>query len=104
MLNKHCPGCPFRGACLQKAEAEDNLSLLDRITWADDAVGEAAMWSSLVERLDAFPDAPVYHYGNYERKAFTILAKRHGKGGGLADRLVNVASSDRKSTRLNSSH
>jgi predicted RecB family nuclease len=190
VLNKHCPGCPFRGACLQKAEAEDNLSLLDRMTpkllrqyhdkgiftvrqlshvyrprrsrkkgrrqvrhslelqalairtgkvhvehlpdlprgpvelvvdlegvpdtgtyylagllicgggearyepfWADDAAGEAAMWSSLVERLDAFPDAPVYHYGSYERKAFTTLAKRHGKGGGLADRLVNVASS-----------
>jgi hypothetical protein len=51
------------------------------------------MWSSLVERLDAFADAPVYHYGSYERKAFTTLAKRHGKGGGLADRLVNVASS-----------
>jgi hypothetical protein len=61
--------------------------------WADDAADEAAMWSSLVERLDAFPDAPVYHYGSYERKAFTTLAKRHGKGGGLADRLVNVTSS-----------
>jgi hypothetical protein len=31
--------------------------------------------------------------GSYERKAFTTLAKRHGKGGGLADRRVNVASS-----------
>jgi predicted RecB family nuclease len=158
VLNKHCPGCPFRDACLQKAEAEDSLSLLDRMTpkllrkyhdkgifmvrqlshvyrprrsrkkgkrqvrhslelqalairtgkvhvehlpdlprgpvelvvdlegvpdtgtyylagllvyggggvryepfWADDAADEAAMWSSLVERLEAFPDAPVYH-------------------------------------------
>ena len=26
--------------------------------WADDATGEAAMWSALVERLAAFPDAP----------------------------------------------
>jgi predicted RecB family nuclease len=32
VLNRHCPGCLFRGACLQKAEAEDNLSLLDRMT------------------------------------------------------------------------
>ena len=32
VLNKHCPSCPFRDACLQKAEAEDNLSLLDRMT------------------------------------------------------------------------
>ena len=190
VLNKHCPSCPFRDACLQQAEKEDNLSLLDRMTpklmrkyhdkgiftvrqlshiykprrsrkkakrqvrhslelqalairtgkihvehlpelprgpvelvvdlegvpdrdayylagllvckdgeaeyqsfWADDAAGEAAMWSALVERLEAFPDAPVYHYGNYEKKAFATLAKRHGRGSGLADRLVNVASS-----------
>jgi len=32
VLNKHCPSCPFRDACLQKAEEEDNLSLLDRMT------------------------------------------------------------------------
>jgi predicted RecB family nuclease len=32
MLNKHCPSCPFRDACLQRAEKEDNLSLLDRMT------------------------------------------------------------------------
>lgn len=159
VLNKHCPSCPFRDTCLQQAEKEDNLSLLDRMTprlmrkyhekgiftvrqlshiynprrsrkkarrqvrhslelqalairtgkihvehlpelprgplelvvdlegvpdrnvyylagllvckageakyqpfWADDAAGEAAMWSALVERLEAFPDAPVYHY------------------------------------------
>jgi predicted RecB family nuclease len=189
VLNKHCPSCPFRDACLQKAEEEDNLSLLDRMTpkllrkyhdkgiftvrqlshvyrprrsrkkgrrqvrhslelqalairtgkvhvehlpelprgpvelvidlegvpdrgdyylagllvcrggeveyqpfWADDTGGEAALWSALVKRLEAFPDAPVYHYGSYEKKAFTTLAKRHGMGGGLADRLVNVAS------------
>ena len=51
------------------------------------------MWSALVERLEAFPDAPVYHYGNYEKKAFATLAKRHGRGSDLAGRLVNVASS-----------
>jgi predicted RecB family nuclease len=189
MLNKHCPSCPFRDACLQKAEKEDNLSLLDRMTpklmrkyhdkgiftvrqlshiykprrsrkkakrqvrhsvelqalairtgkihvehlpelprgpvelvldlegvpdhdvhylagllvcrggeaeyesfWADDEKDEAAMWSALVDRLEAFPDAPVFHYGSYEKKAFTTLVKRHGKGSGLEDRLVNVAS------------
>ncbi len=190
VLNKDCLSCPFRDACLQQAEKEDNLSLLDRMTpklmrkyhdkgiftvrqlshiysprrsrkkarrqvrhslelqalairtgkihvehlpelsrgavelvvdlegvpdrdayylagllvckdgeaeyqsyWADDAVGEATMWSALVERLEAFPDAPVYHYGNYEKKAFATLAKRHGRGSHLADRMVNVASS-----------
>jgi predicted RecB family nuclease len=190
VLNKHCPSCPFRDACLQQAEKEDNLSLLDRMTpklmrkhqdkgiftikqlsyvykprrsrkkakrqvrhslelqalairtgkvhvehlpelprgpvelfvdlegvpdrdeyyltgvlvcrggeaeyqffWADDTTGEAAMWSALVERLEAFPDAPVYHYGSYEKNAFRKLARRHGKGKDLPKRLVNVASS-----------
>lgn len=32
VLNKHCPCCPFRDACLQQAEREDSLSLLDRMT------------------------------------------------------------------------
>jgi len=190
VLNKHCPICPFRDACLQQAEKEDNLSLLDRMTpklmrryhdkgiftvrqlshiykprrsrkkakrqvrhslelqalairtgkvhvehlpelprspvelfldfegvpdsdfqylagllvcrgneaeyepfWADDATAEAKMWSALIERLAAFPDSPVYHYGSYEKKAFATLAKRHGSGSGLSDCLVNVASS-----------
>jgi predicted RecB family nuclease len=190
VLNKHCPSCPFRNACLEQAEKEDNLSLLDRMTpkllrkyhdkgiftvrqlsygykprrsrkkakrqvrhslelqalairtgkihvehlpelprgpvelivdlegvpdrdtyylagllvcwgdkveyqpfWADDAAGEAAVWSALVDRLEAFPAAPVFHYGSYEKKAFATLAKRYSRGDGLADRLVNVASS-----------
>jgi predicted RecB family nuclease len=189
ILNKHCPSCPFRQACLEQAEKEDNLSLLDRMTpklmrkyhdkgiftvrqlshiykprrsrkkarrqmrhslelqalairtgkihvehlpelprgpvelfvdfegipdrgsyylagllickageaeylslWADDAAGEAAIWSALVERLETFPHTPIYHYGGYERKAFATLAKRHGRGRGLVDRLINVAS------------
>ncbi len=50
------------------------------------------MWSALVEEFEAFPDAPIYHYGSYEKEAFSTLARRHGRGGGLADRLVNVAS------------
>jgi len=188
VLNKHCPSCPFRDTCLQQAEKEDNLSLLDRMTpklmrkyhgkgiftvgqlshiyrprrnrkkakrqvrhslelqalairtgkiyvehlpelprnsvelfldiegvpdrdcyylagllickggkteyesyWADDAAREGAMWSELIERLAAFPDVPVYHYGSYEKKAFATLAKRYLKGGKLSERLVNVA-------------
>jgi predicted RecB family nuclease len=190
VLNKHCPSCPFRDACLQQAEKEDNLSLLDRMTpklmrkyhdkgiftvrqlshvykprrsrkkakrqvrhslelqalairtgkvhvehlpelpggpvelvvdlegvpdrdayylaglllcrggqaeyesfWADDVEGEAALWSALVDRLEAFPEAPIYHYSSYERKAFATLAKRHDKGKDLLKRLVNVAAS-----------
>lgn len=32
ILNKHCSLCQFRSACQAKAEQEDNLSLLDRMT------------------------------------------------------------------------
>ena len=44
-----------------------------------------------IERLAAFPDSPIYHYGSYDKKAFATLAKRHSIGGGIGDRLVNVA-------------
>jgi hypothetical protein len=50
------------------------------------------MWSALVEQLEAVPAAPVYHYGSYEKRALTTLAKRYGKGEALVGRLVNVAS------------
>ncbi len=32
ILNKHCSICPFRTQCLSKAEREDSLTLLDRMT------------------------------------------------------------------------
>jgi predicted RecB family nuclease len=32
ILNKHCPYCPFKTACLERAETADDLSLLDRMT------------------------------------------------------------------------
>src|SRR6266702_406169 len=32
ILNKHCPSCQFRTLCREKAEKEDDLSLLDRMT------------------------------------------------------------------------
>jgi len=32
ILNKHCPTCQFRACCRDKAEKDDDLSLLDRMT------------------------------------------------------------------------
>jgi predicted RecB family nuclease len=32
LLNDHCPVCPFRTSCLQQAEKDDSLTLLDRMT------------------------------------------------------------------------
>jgi predicted RecB family nuclease len=61
--------------------------------WADGPGDEARMWEGFLARVTSFPDAPIYHYGSYERKAFRTLARRHGRGKELLDRLVNVASS-----------
>jgi len=32
ILNKYCPSCPFQAACRDKAEKDDDLSLLDHMT------------------------------------------------------------------------
>jgi predicted RecB family nuclease len=32
LLNDHCPICPFRKSCLQQAQKDDSLTLLDRMT------------------------------------------------------------------------
>jgi len=32
ILNKHCPYCQFRKDCKEKAEKDDDLSLLDHMT------------------------------------------------------------------------
>lgn len=32
LLNEHCPICPFKNRCLEQAEKDDSLTLLDRMT------------------------------------------------------------------------
>jgi predicted RecB family nuclease len=190
ILNKHCLGCQFEHLCRVKAEQEDNLSLLDRVTpkvirryekkgiftvkqlsylykprrrkkrtknppsarhklelqalavrtgkiyletlpaltrqptelfldiegvpdeqyyyligllacegdtymyypfWADTHKDEVWMWQQFVEKVNQYPNAPVYHYGSYEPRAITKLARRYETDGGdLESRLVNV--------------
>ncbi|MFZ2960697.1 MAG: TM0106 family RecB-like putative nuclease [Candidatus Ozemobacteraceae bacterium] len=188
LLNKHCPSCSFCNACRQQAIAEDNLSLMGRMTppllrkyngkgiftvkqlsflfrprrsrkgrkrpvrhslelqalalrtgniyieqlpevprgsvelfvdlegvpdrkfyylvgllicrenrtqylpfWANTIEDEKQMWSSFVSQLAALPEVAIFHYGAFERKAFTALAQRHGSGFDLAKRLVNIS-------------
>jgi predicted RecB family nuclease len=61
--------------------------------WANGVVEEGRIWQSFLDRVAEFPDAPLYHYGSYERKAFESLAKRYGKGQEVVGRLVNVIAS-----------
>jgi predicted RecB family nuclease len=61
--------------------------------WADKPADEARMWEEFLDQVALFPDAPIYHYGSYERKAFKTLARRHHVGKELPDRLANLGSS-----------
>jgi len=173
ILNKHCPLCPFRVDCRAKAEHDDDLSLLERMTprarqryhdhgifsvkqlsyafrprrkrkhspkspvkhrfelqalalrtgktylheppalvrqqpeifldfegipdrdtqyllgllvrqqgavsyhafWADTDADEPRIWQQLLTALAAYPDAPLYHYGQYETRTIRVPAQ-----------------------------
>lgn len=190
ILNRHCSLCQFRIACRTKAEQEDNLSLLDRMTpkiirklekkgifsvkqlsytfrprkrkkrtknpppvthklelqalairekkiyiqelpeierkpvelfldiegipdqnvyyligllvcegersthhsfWADTLEDEGQIWQQFVEKASEYPDAPIYHYGNYEVRALKKLANRYETDAeAIIECLVNV--------------
>lgn len=190
ILSKHCPYCQFQSLCKAKAEQEDNLSLLDRVTpkviqrykkkgiftvkqlsylykprrrkkraknpprathkpelqalairtgriyleelpelfrqpielfldiegisdqqvhyligllvceadmcthhsfWADTPQDEAQIWQQFLEKVNQYPDAPIYHYGSYEPRAINKLGRRYETDSeSLRNRLVNL--------------
>lgn len=59
--------------------------------WADAAEDEERMWRQLLAKLTDYPDAPIYHYGQYDARAAATLAKRYQtECVGLMQRLVNL--------------
>lgn len=59
--------------------------------WADSPDEESRIFKECLALAAKYPDAPIYHYGNYERRAFEQVAERHGLGcKALSGRLVNV--------------
>jgi len=59
--------------------------------WADTREDEAQIWQQFVEKVNQYPDAPIYHYGSYEPRAINKLARRYETDGeGLKSFLVNV--------------
>jgi hypothetical protein len=59
--------------------------------WADTDQDERHMWQQLVDLVTQYPEAPLYHYGSYEPRAITTLAKRyHSDAQSILKRLVNV--------------
>ena len=59
--------------------------------WAHDKTEEVAAWNGLLNTISRFPDAPIYHYGNYEARAVDHLQKRYtADSPSIKSRLVNA--------------
>lgn len=59
--------------------------------WADTVQDERHIWQQFLQKVNQYPDAPIYHYGSYEPRTIDRLAKRYDTdGANIAKRLVNV--------------
>jgi predicted RecB family nuclease len=59
--------------------------------WADEAGDEATIWQLFLAKANQYPDAPVYHYGSYESRTITKLAKRYATDAeSLMKRMINI--------------
>jgi predicted RecB family nuclease len=59
--------------------------------WADDLKDESTIWQALVTMINQYPDAPIYHYGSYEARAISKLARRYETDSkNLTKHLVNI--------------
>lgn len=61
--------------------------------WADNIEEEEKIWLQLVEKINFYPQAPIYHYGSYEPKALKKLFQRYSDENNykiIEKRLINV--------------
>jgi predicted RecB family nuclease len=59
--------------------------------WADTSADEARMWQQFLAKASQYPEAPIYHYGSFEPRALTKLARRYDTDAdSLTEQLVNV--------------
>ena len=61
--------------------------------WADNLEEEEKIWLQLVEKINLYPEAPIYHYGSYEAKAIKKLSKNYLDEDNyqlIEKRLINV--------------
>lgn len=64
-----------------------------RSFWADSPEDEFGIFQACMHAAAEFPDAPIYHYGSYERRAFEKAARAYGiKCDSFLDRLINLNS------------
>jgi predicted RecB family nuclease len=61
--------------------------------WADSTKNEQKIWDSFIEEVNKYPNASIYHYGDYDLKAIKQLKKRYGKESDIIEtRLINATS------------
>ncbi len=61
--------------------------------WANTIQDEERIWGELLEKVNKYPEAPIYHYGSYEPRAIDRLAKRYQTNyDGFKKRLININS------------
>lgn len=72
---------------------KDNATISNSF-WADKTSNEARIWQQFLSKVNEYPDAPIYHYGNYELKAIDILGKRYNTNvAHIQNRLINIVNS-----------
>ncbi|MBW4565919.1 MAG: IS66 family transposase [Mojavia pulchra JT2-VF2] len=61
--------------------------------WANTAEEERQIWQQMLAVINQYSNAPIYHYGSYESRAISKLAKRYKTSSDtIIQRLVNVNS------------
>ena len=63
--------------------------------WADTCEDELSILQKFIEIVTQYPDAPIYHYGDYESRAINKLARRYESNlsvdiESIKNRLVNI--------------
>ncbi|HEY3969145.1 MAG TPA: IS66 family transposase [Planctomycetaceae bacterium] len=72
---------------------KDRAELIEHSFWADSPEDEKQIFQQCLDIVEQYDDAPVFHYGSYEPRAFIRAGKRHGVNAStLVRRLVNVNS------------
>jgi predicted RecB family nuclease len=61
--------------------------------WADSVDDEASIFEACLQKAAEYGNAPIYHYGSYERRAFHQVSRKHGIDcEAFINRMVNVNS------------
>lgn len=69
-------------------EVEQSISVS---FWANSLHDESQIWREFIEKVNQYPDAPIYHYGSYESKTIYELGSRYNTDcTHIINRLINI--------------